>query len=114
MNRGLILGICCCLWASSARAEQGITASDVRRWCSMVTENSAPNFESGYCLGFMRGILDGIHFTDLDKCVPRGTSPVQAAQIYKKYATEHPEGLRKAYADLAAEALRSSFPCSAK
>lgn len=77
--------------------------------------------ESGYCLGYVTGVIDD-HFmwqisesSPLDPakhfCLPDGVTPDQAVRVLLKWLDDHPARLHERAIDLILNAFRDSFPC---
>jgi hypothetical protein len=112
----------------TAGALRGYCESEAR--CREVGECSgADALQAQYCFGYMHGFINGELWaltavserqarlsTDearqrLGYCIPENVTNAQLAEIYAKFANEHPEMLHQAPYFVARFALISAFPC---
>lgn len=75
-------------------------------------------FESGYCRGYVYGILDVINYENLSVspvlgrlCLPPGLNANTATEIVAQYVDTHPEQRTNAGYWLVRVALANAFPC---
>ena len=85
------------------------------------TASKTEYVESGYCLGYVTGVIDD-HFmwqisegSPLDStkhfCLPDGVTPDQAVRVLVKWLDDHPARLHERAIDLILNAFRDSFSC---
>jgi len=81
----------------------------------------AGNTQSGYCLGYVAGLTQGVdssevihHVKPSEKvfCLPEGITNIQKVRVIRKYISNHPEEAHDPAQGQALMALREAFPCS--
>ena len=100
---GLLLTFC-----QAASAENARSANNVMQGCrAAVSSSNKDSFLQGVCAGtvdaaaiFVKGI-----------CLPEHVIIDQAVRVVVKYIDARPERQHELFADLAAEALRTAWPC---
>jgi hypothetical protein len=77
-------------------------------------------FNVGYCLGWMKGLTEGIKVAELKDrvdekyrifCPPVESSTAQNVHVVKKFIADHPEKEHVLTVVIAATALGDAFPC---
>ncbi|SRR5713226_8359178 len=88
-----------------------------QRMQSTIPEEQIPaSVDSGYCIGYITGVVDGIHTEERLSsssriiCEPNIRAG-QIKMIVRRFLEAHPEYLHRSAADLVAVALREAFPC---
>jgi hypothetical protein len=88
----------------------GTTGEDLLSYCKKgyTTPPNHPDFLNfGYCLGFIRAVWQMAE----KGCGPAGVPMGEVAQIFMKYATDHPEWLHRPADEVVSAALMNAFPC---
>lgn len=103
------------------------TTSGFLEMCAAVDKKATDQsqvelFHSGYCLGWIAGLTNGIHLAEATHrmtepnvifCPPTGNSYGQMIHIIKKFIAAHPEMEHQSTGTLAGAALAEAFPCKA-
>lgn len=85
-----------------------------------VDSSDVQKIESGYCLGWIAGLTDGIHVAEAVHrvvkpntifCPPVGNTYGQMIHIVKKFIADHPEKEHLPTDVVASAALADAFPC---
>lgn len=75
---------------------------------------STEPYDSGYCFGFIHGMLDVSRSAEaqgLQSCPPAGVTVGQVTRVVVDYVHTHPEQRHMPDTQLAIVALKSTYPC---
>ena len=75
---------------------------------------SVDDFEQGDCLGFVRGLAEGLGFVTNPKvraCIPENVTGKQLVQVFVRWAETNPEKLHHHRTLGVAVAMKEAFPC---
>jgi len=93
--------------AQEASAADPFAAKELLNDCQ-----SKEQFETGYCLGFIAGVIGAHHGKgDESYCPPKGVTLGQEKLIFVKYLNDHPEELHLEGASVFLRAVSKVFPC---
>jgi hypothetical protein len=118
------------LWAAFACAQSDSmpTGLDLLKRCNALEQAAANDSEEaeaelvedyGYCLGYLVGFVSGFAARDVAGvegrfCPPENARIEDFAHAIQGWLVEHPEGLEKLGAYVAASAFKWKFPCRAR
>ena len=91
--------------------ENPYTANDLLKDCkaSLLEGVAVPRpFYSGLCMG----LVAGVHYIDAKSCAPDNATNNQLMRVVLAYIEVRPQRMNEEFMKLAAEALRSAWPCS--
>jgi hypothetical protein len=90
-------------------AEDPLSASSNIVGCrNYVASSTEELFLQGYCVGAIRALVEFA----AGACAPKAATNMQAARIVIQYIDARRARLHESFNKLAAEALRSAWPCS--
>jgi hypothetical protein len=87
------------------------TAASVLPGCRTFTEPDSPGdaFQQGQCVG----LLKGLYYLSSGACIPPAVTVGVMARTVVRYIDDRPSRLEEDFRELALEALRYKWPCSA-
>jgi hypothetical protein len=92
---------------ASAQTESGSTANYLADSCKDWDTTKAGSYDSGYCLGFIKGVD-----SEIDVCERKNVTVGQVVKVALKYMDDHPEELDQPASTVVRRALEKAFPCS--
>jgi hypothetical protein len=99
-------------------SEEGFTGNQVRTRCRSALRieqdrSRGPNYDYGFCVGFIVGVLDLGSWLDnqYEFCRPDDKTVEQGARVLLKYMDAHPESTHEKATTLAVAAFRTAWPC---
>ncbi|WP_425477716.1 Rap1a/Tai family immunity protein [Arenimonas caeni] len=109
--------ICSLLLLQPAPAfASNVSTERLETWCSGISRSDEATELHGLCLGYVTGFLDGYYTAswalpaDLF-CLPEGSSTVQVARVFIKWASANPNKVHKPAGEGLYSALIEGFPC---
>lgn len=129
----LILMLALAIFAGSGGNQSSSTLPNIKttrgflEMCAAVGKDASAasdleKFETGYCLGWITGLEDGLLVAEsahgVDKknaifCLPVGNSYGQTLHVIEKFIADHPDKEHLSTDVIAVAALAIAFPCQA-
>jgi hypothetical protein len=69
------------------------------------------NADDAFLQGVGAGIVDGLHYADVEKCGPKGVTTGQMVRVVVQYIDSQPARLHEDFKKLTVEAMRKARPC---
>ena len=95
----------------AAPEEELKSANSVMRGCRQYSESTETSVEMGWCVGSIEMLRAVGPYLQFSICVPPLATSRQIVRVVVQYIDSQPARLNEDFRFLAAEALRSAWPC---